>query len=80
MHRRQWRVIVGVGMDASDFTSIIVSDIESINKQILTLQEQLHKLNVQLNCIHDIRVSHYSDYYSKITTYRCVKCGYSVNQ
>lgn len=64
---------------------VILNEISGYKNQIKKLEEQkkeyetkIEELNLKSMCNHEISVKFYRDYYSKITTYYCKKCGYKV--
>jgi predicted nucleic acid-binding Zn-ribbon protein len=65
--------------------NVISNEISGYKNQIKKLEEEIkeceakiEKLNLKSICSHEVSVHHYKDYYSKITTYFCIKCGYQV--
>ena len=72
-------------MDEKILNSYISGEIERLKtkeeilkKDISKCKEERALFKQKLNCQHDIERSVYSDYHSKITTYRCKKCNYCI--
>jgi rubrerythrin len=78
-------LVIGNKMDKNTLNSYIRGAAKAYKEKEETLKESIKKckkdlvaLEVKLECDHEIEREVCSDYYGKVTTYRCKKCHYSV--
>lgn len=55
----------------------LINKEKNLKQEIEKIKEDRIALHQKLECDHECNVSHYKDYYSRIETYFCKKCGFS---